>query len=78
MFAISNNHNGYHLKTNIETEGDLGVLVTVRRDLGTKVLKVTLVTNMTNTLVRTLTKDIIVTYSYYRGEMMMLLSSFSS
>ena len=23
---------------------------------------------MTNTLVRTLTKDIIVTYSYYRGE----------
>ena len=32
------------------------------------VLKVTLVTNMTNTLVRTLTKDIIVTYSYYRGE----------
>ena len=67
MFAISNNHNGYHLKTNIETEGDLGVLVTVRRDLGSKVLKVTLVTNMTNTLVRTLTKDIIVTYSYYRG-----------
>ena len=33
-----------------------------------QVLKVTLVTNMTNTLVRTLTKDIIVTYSYYRGD----------
>jgi len=29
---MRNNHNGYHLKTNIETEGDLGVLVTVRGD----------------------------------------------
>jgi hypothetical protein len=27
-----NNHSGCHLKTNIETEGDLGVLVTVRGD----------------------------------------------
>ena len=32
-----------------------------------QVLMVILVTNMTSALVGTLTKDIIVTYSYYRG-----------
>jgi|GEM_PF-4225541 hypothetical protein len=35
---MSNNHHGYHLKTNIETEGDLSVLVTIRGDEGAKVL----------------------------------------
>jgi len=39
VFAMSNNHNGYHLKTNIETEGDLGLLVTLRGDQSTKVLR---------------------------------------
>ena len=35
---MSNNHHGYHLKTNIETEGDLSVLVTTRGDEGAKML----------------------------------------
>ena len=36
---MSNNHNIYHLKTTIEIEGDLNVLVTLRKDQGSKVLR---------------------------------------